>query len=168
MNSFGGTHPPPATARRKTRRRRKRVGAPSTPLQYWTFFNNNNDESKKHLHFSSDAEARDEAKFSGGGHAVELSVRKLAAGFWRLRSLRYGIGGFNARRRSSDRSRFKHGTARVDMTLSWDHSSKEHRSGTRHRLRRSQSTIVGPKQGTLHKVCAVMSLVLRGSKAVTG
>ncbi|GMI93308.1 hypothetical protein like AT1G50660 [Hibiscus trionum] len=150
MNSFGGTHPPPATARRKIRRRRRRGGAPSTPFQYWTFFNNNN-ESKKHLRFSSDAEAGDEAKFSGGGHAVEPSARNLAAGLWRLRLLRYGIGGFNARRKPSDRSRFKHGTPRVNTMLSRDHSSKEHRSGTRHQLRRSQSTIVGPKQGTLHK-----------------
>ncbi|KAL4387428.1 hypothetical protein GQ457_09G001330 [Hibiscus cannabinus] len=139
MNSFPGTHPPPATARRNIRRRRRRRGAPSTPLQYWTFFNNN--ESKTHPRFSSDAEAGDEAKFSVRGHAVELSARKLAAGLWRLRSLHYGIGGFNAKRKSSD----KHGTPRVNMMLSRDHSSKEHRSGTRHRLRRSQSTIVHSK-----------------------
>ncbi|XP_039037502.1 uncharacterized protein LOC120174829 isoform X1 [Hibiscus syriacus] len=39
------------------------------------------------------------------------------------------------------------------MTLSWDHSSKEHRSGTRHRLRRSQSTIVHskPKEGAIKR-----------------
>ncbi|KAK8524332.1 hypothetical protein V6N13_015358 [Hibiscus sabdariffa] len=150
MNSFAGTHPPPATARRNIRRRRRRGGAPSTPLQYWTFFNNNN-ESNTHLRFSSDAEVGDEAKFSVCRHAVELSARRLAAGLWRLRSLHYGIGGFNANRKPSDRSRFKHGTPRVNVMLSRDHSSKEHHSGTRHRLRRSQSTIVGPKQGTLHK-----------------
>ncbi|KAK8664875.1 hypothetical protein V6N13_084648 [Hibiscus sabdariffa] len=139
MNSFPGTHPPPATARRNIRRRRRRGGAPSTPLQYWTFFNNN--ESKTHPRFSSDAEAGDEAKFSVRGHTVELSARKLAAGLWRLRSLHYGIGGFKAKRKSSD----KHGTPRVNMMLSRDHSSKEHHSGTRHRLRRSQSTIVHSK-----------------------
>ncbi|KAB2060392.1 hypothetical protein ES319_A10G013800v1 [Gossypium barbadense] len=106
MNSIGGTHPS-ATARRKTRRRRRRGGAPSTPLRYWTFHNNN--EKNKHAWFSSVPGAGDESNFSGGGHVVELSARKLAAGLWWLRSLRYGIGGgFSTRRRSSDRSHFGH------------------------------------------------------------
>ncbi|KAK8618295.1 hypothetical protein V6N13_132290 [Hibiscus sabdariffa] len=154
MNSFSGTHPLPATAPRKTRRRRRPGGegggAPSTPLQHWTLYNNNK-QRKKHLHFSSDVGAEDEAKFSGGGHAVELSARKLAAGLWRLRSLRYGIDGFSVRRKSSDRSRFKPGMSGVNPMPSRDQSSKGHCSGTKHQLRRSQSTIVGPKQGSLHK-----------------
>ncbi|GMI77515.1 hypothetical protein HRI_001420800 [Hibiscus trionum] len=165
MNSFVGTHPPPSAATRKTRRRRRpggRGGAPSTPLHYWTLYNNNT-ESKKHFHFSSDAGAEDEAKFSGGGHAVELSARKLASRLWRLRSLRFGIGGFSARRKSSDRSRFKPaGMSRVDLMPSRDQSSEVHCSGTKHQLPRSQSTIVGPKQGSIHKVWVLISLDHRG------
>ncbi|MBA0627694.1 hypothetical protein Godav_022504 [Gossypium davidsonii] len=146
MNSIGGTHPS-ATARRKTRRRRRRSGAPSTPLQYWTFHNNN--EKNKHAWFSSVPGAGDESNFSGGGHVAELSARKLAAGLWWLRSLRYGIGGgFSTRRRSSDRSHFGPSVSRVNTMLSRNQSSKEHRE---HQLRRSQSTGFGPKQGTLHK-----------------
>ncbi|KAK8330584.1 hypothetical protein V6Z11_A10G015100 [Gossypium hirsutum] len=146
MNSIGGTHPS-ATARRKTRRRRRRGGAPSTPLRYWTFHNNN--EKNKHAWFSSVPGAGDESNFSGGGHVVELSARKLAAGLWWLRSLRYGIGGgFSTRRRSSDRSHFGPSVSRVNTMLSRNQSSKEHRE---HQLRRSQSTDFGPKQGALHK-----------------
>ncbi|KHG25264.1 hypothetical protein F383_08864 [Gossypium arboreum] len=146
MNSIGGTHPS-ATARLKTRRRRRRGGAPSTPLQYWTFHNNN--EKNKHAWFSSVPGAGDESNFSGGGHVVELSARKLAAGLWWLRSLRYGIGGgFSTRRRSSDRSHFGPSVSRVNTMLSRNQSSKEHRE---HQLRRSQSTGFGPKQGALHK-----------------
>ncbi|KAE8733178.1 hypothetical protein F3Y22_tig00001478pilonHSYRG00300 [Hibiscus syriacus] len=110
MNSFDGTHPPPSTAPRKTLRRRRLRGGgpPSTRLQHRLSYNNKNkNESKKHLHFPSDAGVEDEAKFSGGGQAVELSARKLAARLWRLRSLLYGIGVFCDRSKSSHRSRFK-------------------------------------------------------------
>ncbi|XWS12830.1 hypothetical protein CRYUN_Cryun37aG0123900 [Craigia yunnanensis] len=154
MNSSGGTHSP-ALDRRKTRRRRRFGEAPPTPLLRWSFYNNNNNEEKKPDRSSSRAEAAgDGAKFSGGRH-VELSARKLAAGLWQLRLsaelLRCRNGGFGSKRRSSDRLRFAPGVGHVNTMLSQNHSGEEHSSDIKH-LRRCRSTILGPKQGTFHKL----------------
>ncbi|XP_021294215.1 uncharacterized protein LOC110424056 isoform X1 [Herrania umbratica] len=147
MNSSGGTHSP-ATFRRKTRRRRRcGTGAPSTPLLHWTFYSNN-DEKKKHPHHQ---QHHSSACARAGGRHVELSARKLAAGLWQLR-LSAELSccrntGFACKRRSSDR--FRPGKRGSD---------------TKHdQLRRSQSTILGPKQGTLYN----LESVFPHSKSVT-
>ena len=49
------------------------------------------------------------------------------------------------------------GMGHVNTMLSQNHSSKEHSSDIK-QLRRSRSTILGPKQGTFHKVCVLISL----------
>ncbi|KAE8673459.1 Detected protein of unknown function [Hibiscus syriacus] len=105
MNSFDGTHPPPSTAPHKTRhhRRRRGGGAPSPLTSAGLPITTRRTKAR----ISSDAGAEDESKFSGGGQTADLSARKLAARLRRLRSLRYGIGGFSARRKSSNPSRFK-------------------------------------------------------------
>ncbi|XWS18206.1 hypothetical protein CRYUN_Cryun32bG0023200 [Craigia yunnanensis] len=157
MNSFGGTHPP-ATAGRKIRQERRCEGPPSTPLLNWTFYNN--DKEKPHRSSSCAEAAGDGVKFSGGRHE-ELSARKLAAGLCQLQLsaglLRGGNGGFGSKRRSSNRLRFGPGMGHVNMTVSQNHSSKEHSSDINH-LRGSRSTILGTKRRTFHKVRFLISL----------
>ncbi|XVF27865.1 hypothetical protein REPUB_Repub14bG0146000 [Reevesia pubescens] len=147
MNSSGGTHHPPATSLRKIRGRQSCGGAPPTPLLHWTFYNNDKN-IKNHCSSSSSR-----AGVGDGGRHVKLSARKLAAGLWQLRLLRRGNGGFGSKRRSSNRLRFGPGMGHVNMMLSQNHSTKlEHGSDTTHQSWRSRSTILGSKQGTLHKL----------------